>query len=421
MFLLKLAKYKAIRKASAFIISFSCLVLFAVGLCSLEAKTNGFMQNEIASEISETALRDEYEYAYLGFTIDGCQSSPDFTEIFQISRNLNLQNFNRTGYSIQTVFDANTSNSFSKTHEYKIENEPIVSLVGDNPISLLPSPLNYINNYIHEIWKLKMLFDERNLSINVSHDNFCFIPESWALALLRQQGIESPTNEQIHSVIGKSIDISYINKTSLKTIDLSWTISNVFLEDETFESLYRQYGLFLPCYIAALPSYEYPSVVVQFGKSVYTNKYYLGKINEYFGARLEESFFVLDELKSNNHLDLQKLTDSLKSFNDLGMDDKRFYIISTLAAFILLLINVFAITTQNPLTQISYILISSFAYIIAKLIIFLLFGIAPGAFTTSSIIFFVTVIAIVLVDYVLKHSLFYKSKGYGFKTDFYRI
>lgn len=421
MFLLKLAKYKAVRKISTFIISFSCLALFAIGLSSLEAKTNEFMQNEIASEISKTALRDEYEYAYLGFTIDGCQSSSDFTDIFQISRNLDLQNFNRTGYSVQTVFDANTSNLFSQTHEYKIENKPIVSLVDNSPISLLPSPLNYISNCVHEIWKLKMLFDELNLSINGGHDNFCFIPESWALALLRQQGIESPTNEQIHSVIGKSIEISYKNKISLKTIDLSWTISNVFIEDETFESLYRQYGWFLPCYIAALPSYEYPSVVVQFSKSVYTNKYYLGKINEYFGARLEESFFVLDELKSNNHLDLQKLTDSLKSFNDLGMDDKKFYIISTLAAFILLLINVFAITTQNPLTQISYILISSFAYIIAKLIIFVLFGIASGAFTASSIIFFATVIAIMLVDYVLKHSLFYKSKGYGFKTDFYRI
>ena len=421
MFLPKLAKYKAVRKVSSFIISFSYLVLFAIGLCSLEAKTNGFMQNEIASEISEAALKGEDEYAYIGFTIDGCQSSPDFTEIFQLSRNLDLQNFNRTGYSVQTVFDANTSNLFSQTHEYKIENKPIVSLVDNSPISLLPSPLNYINNCVHEIWKLKMLFDERNLSINERHDNFCFIPESWALALLRQQGIENPTNEQIHSVIGKSIEISYKNKISLKTIDLSWTISNVFIEDETFESLYRQYGWFLPCYIAALPSYEYPSVVVQFGKSVYTNKYYLGKINEYFGARLEESFFVSDELKSINHLDLQKFTNSLKSFNDLGIDDKGFYIISILSAIILLLINVFAITTKNPLTQISYIFISSFAYIVAKLIIFVLCGIAPGAFTASSIIFFVAVIAIVLVDYVLKHSLFYKSKGYGLKTDFYRI
>lgn len=421
MFLPKLAKYKAVRKVSTFIISFSYLVLFAIGLCSLEAKTNEFMQNEIASEISETALRGEDEYAYIGFTIDDCQSSPDFTDIFQLSRNLDLQNFNRTGYSVQTVFDANVSNLFSQTYEYKIENKPIVPLVGNSPISLLPSPLNYINNYVHEIWKLKMLFDERNISINEGHNNFCFIPESWALALLSQQGIESPTNEQIHSVIGKSIEITYKNKISLQTVNLSWTICNVFIENETFESLYKQYGWFVPCYVSALPSYEYPSVVVQFGKSVYTNKYYLSKIHEYFGDRLEESFFLSDELKSNSPVDLQKFTDSLKSFNNLGMDDKRFYIISTLAAFILLFINIFVITTKNHLTQISYILISSFAYIIAKMIIFMLFGIAPSAFSASSIIFFATVIAIVLVDYVLKHSLFYKSKCYGLKTDFYRL
>lgn len=281
---------------------FSSFTFYAIGSTSNQAR-----KNEVASLISNGAKSEESGYLNLNLTRTNAETAQDYYEVFNLSNQIKGLNFNRTGYKVFPGYSQNNQ-LFSENYEYTVLGKTI---------SVLPSPVNSINlfngRYSHEIWGGDFMFPPQGFSTNEGDTNFCYIPKEIANALL----INLPAGSGYDSLIGQSLTISFIDKTyENNSQTLKWTILNIFDYDEKSYYLYDQFGLFICCY-NYLPSYNFPSIYIQFGRSLFTNRYYLDWLNQ--NVNFSTYSFEINRNEGKN-FNLNKFTYSYFNYYSSGLE-----------------------------------------------------------------------------------------------------
>lgn len=421
MSVLNYFKFKLRKKAGPSLLTFfiNFLLMFLVFVESQQS--NWFFQNTIASEISSYAIsaNSNSKYAYIGFTNTSSQDYSTYNEIFFKAKTLNDGNFNRSGYSVKTMFD-NLSPLFSSNYSYGVIDEPLKKITNGASISILASPLNWQIDGIHEIWGLKMITDEMDLQIGEGCSNFCYIPISWANAILGINDSNAVDKEKLCSLIGKPITIVFKDKNNNEEQLLSWTISNIFLEDGTFKYLYEQYGWFIPSYTANLPTYNYSSIVVQFGKSIFTNRVYLQKIIDTLDINYIYPYIHYANINTSKVFNSADFLENLKTFNLVGKTMEVFCIEAFAICFIAYLVEV--CLTFKRLNCSELFILQIFSLLAVYLLFLLIKGNAVSKlFTYTIYAISLYAFSLIITNLLIRKSKIYKEKAYAFAKDIYKI
>lgn len=325
MFLCRIARYKTKNNWKSFLlvilVSFFCSSIFITsGIFS-----NYFYRQSISYRITNYSKSSNTGNCYIGFEINDNNGYSGFQDLFEQVRELNEINYNRVGYGFDLVFD-DSSPDFSKWQSYTVAEKELQELTGSQNLTICPSPYNWVSNNKHEIWNLNMLFNENNFSIGQDASNFCSIPISWATSLLNKDGLDI---NDYRALLGQTITITYKNIKSSTVQNLKWTISNIFLEDEVFEKMYSAYGWFIPCY-TSLPSFEDPSVVIDFGVSTFSNEITLQNMIKTIGITNATPYMNVSNLSEPVHFDGLDFKKELLNFNNVGLKDNYYLLLLSL-------------------------------------------------------------------------------------------
>lgn len=418
MFLCRFARYKVRKNWKLFLpvilLSFICSSIFITsGLLS-----NNFYRQTISYRISNYCKNSNTDNCYIGFEIDGSNGYTGFQNLFDKVRELNQMNYNRIGYGFSLVFDG-SSPTLSEYRSYTIDEKELQELTDNQSLTVCPSPYNWVSNNTHEIWKLKMLFNENDFSIGQDASNFCSIPISWASTLLKKEGLGTNDLNNYQTLLGKTITLRYRNPKDTSIQRLKWTISNIFYEDDVFENMYAAYGWFIPCY-TSLPSFDYPSIVIEFGVSTFSNEITIQNMIDKIGISNATPYINFSHLSDPTAFNGSEFKDELLNFNNVGISDKCFILtLGLLSLFIAIFWAVFLLKKgkyNSWIFAISQILGIGLSVSLLKILIFKDQLILP----ISIYFIFITFVSSIIINALLSHSK--KAQRYKeLRTDVFKL
>ena len=387
--------------------------LFFIGFAFTSAcilvgtQSNQSVRNGIADMISSAALASDSNFLNLNLTKTDSETRTDHIEAFNLASEIKSLDFNRTGYNVYSGYNQ-FSSLFAEKYQY---------LVGGSSVSVLASPVNSLtrvgDTYTHEIWGGDFLFPPNGFAIQSGDSNFCYIPVSLADDLISKNSLDG-----YEALIGTSLKIDFINKTDPSlSRTLSWTIRNIFDYNNASVILNEQFGSYICCYYS-LPTYEYPSVCIQFGHSLYTNRYYLDWLKE--SVDLTEYTFGLN-FNSNFAFQIEKFVDEFVNNYYRGFSDAVFELILGLILILTVIIECCFLFSKYRLSSWPFAIVSligiCFGSLFINLFLMLGHGLSPISLYFAAAYFLLSLLALVTV------RLFVQSNGRirYFETDRYRI
>lgn len=400
-------KYRIFHRFWRYFCSFFIGFAFTSACILVGTQSNQSVRNGIAGMISSAALASDSQFLNLNLTKTDSATRTDHIDAFNLASEINDLDFNRTGYNVYAGYNQYNS-LFADKYQY---------LVGGNSVSVLASPVNSLNpvgdTYTHEIWGGDFLFPPNGFTIQSGDSNFCYIPVSLADDLISKNSLDG-----YETLIGTSLKIDFINKTDPSlSRTLSWTIRNIFDYNNASAVLNQQFGTYICCYYS-LPTYEYPSVCIQFGHSLYTNRHYLNWLKENIDLN-EYSFGLNFNLESSFQLD--EFVDEFVNNYYSGFSDTVFELICGLTLLLTIILECCFLFMKHHLASWPFAIISLAGICFGSLFVHLFsmfgFGLSPTSLYFSAVYFLLSLIALLIV------RLFVQSSGRVryFETDRFRI
>lgn len=275
-------------------------------------------KDRVAASIATAADESDTKSLNLLFTSNEIEKRSDYINFFQIGFNIYNSNLNRDKFDSYTVYSPG-ANLFGQSFSYRCSD---IYPDGEE-LAIFPSPFNSIvgsaeEGYRHEIWGIHFLFEKSvlNSTNGTTSTNFCYIPISSADYLLCRQGIESPSSDDYSSLLGRTIEVVFLDKTTGAEQKLNWCIGNIYQEDEQYVFFTSRFGHPLFCYLA-LPSFAYPSLSIDFGHSQFMCKEYLTDyFDEQFLPRSCSSVSVAPRIDGKTSVTSQNINSILEGFQD---------------------------------------------------------------------------------------------------------
>lgn len=269
-----------------FIFGFTlCFVLGVLGSLSIGFAGNysDFMyRNNVAKVVSNAAAFSPYEAIHLTVASKACESRSDYIELFNRAFEIDKLNFNRLKFNSWSLYD--TSNPlFSNSWSLRLVNCELSDKTINEPLSLLVSPFhsNYETDggFVHEIYKFQTMFEKNMLTASSGCTNFFYLPKTAADELLLDEGIAEPTTKDYESLIGRSFEFEYNDNVTGQQSIVHWSLSNIFIEDDIYLEASDTFGPFVVCYLG-LPNFSGASISLKLRRSVFSDRWYLDKLNE---------------------------------------------------------------------------------------------------------------------------------------------
>lgn len=262
-----------------------CFVLGALGSLSIGFAGNysDFMyRTDVANVLSNAASFSPYESIQLNVASKNAKNRSDYIDLFQRASEIDSLNFNRLKFNCWSLYDRSNP-LFSESWSLQFANSDFAEETFNGPLSLLVSPFHSNNEtsvgYVHEIYQFQTIFEKNLFSLQNGCSNFFFLPQSIADELLLKMGVPNPGRQDYESLIGQSFDFEYIDHLSGERSIVWWSLSNIFIEDDVYLEAADNFGPFVVCYLG-LPNFTGASLSLKLRRSVFSDRWYLDKLNE---------------------------------------------------------------------------------------------------------------------------------------------
>lgn len=264
------------------VLSFILALAGSVAIGMAGKYSNFTYRTEVASLISDAAAHSLYGEVQLSLAAKSGESRTDYIELFNQAQAIDDMNFNRLKFTCWSLYDRGNP-LFSESWGISFNGYGFGDDEYNENLSLLASPVHSNNEttdgFVHEIYKFQTIFEKNHLAITTGCTNFFFIPQSLANEILLKEGIAEPTTDDYATLVGRPFEFKYENYVTGEQSVLRWSVANIFVENDLYLEANANFGPFVVCYFG-LPNYIGGSISLTMRKSVFSNRWYLDKLND---------------------------------------------------------------------------------------------------------------------------------------------
>ena len=300
--------------------------------------SNFTYRTEVASIISDAAGHSSYEEVQLSLAAKSGESRTDYIELFNQAQAIDDMNFNRLKFTCWSLYDRGNP-LFSQSWDISFNDYSFEDKEYNENLSLLVSPVHSNNEttdgFVHEIYKFQTIFEKNRLAITTGCTNFFFIPQSIADEILFREGIAEPTIDDYETLIGRPFEFKYENYVNGEQSILKWSLANIFVENDLYNEANANFGPFVVCYLG-LPNYVGGSMSLTMRKSVFSNRWYLDKLNE---SCPQTDYVYRLNLRTTEGLSSSEVNDSFlnlySQYGEKGFSTTTFFVVSLVTALLM--------------------------------------------------------------------------------------